>query len=82
MNTEDLIRHMCAKSGKSLRAVSVKINKSPNYISSIFGKDATPNVNTLAEIANACGYVLCAKGHGETVALEPARAHKSGSETI
>lgn len=70
MKTEQLIRHMCERSGQSLRAVSLKMGKSPTYLSALITQGSTPTVTTLAEIARACGYVLEANGRGEVLAIE------------
>lgn len=72
MNELDLIRHMCEKSGQSMRAVSVKMGKSPTYLSATIARGGGVGVSTLAEIARACGYVLEVNGRGEVLAVEVA----------
>ena len=70
MDPEKLIRHMCEKSGQSLRSVSLKMGKSPTYLSSLVTRGSSPTIATLIEIAGACGYVLQVDGQGEILTIE------------
>ena len=58
MDATSAIRQMLATGGLSARAVSVSMGKNIRYVSDILLKDTTPKVDTLATIADVCGYDL------------------------
>ena len=69
MNTRDAIAKMCEISGKSQRSVSSEIGKAPTFISSTLNKGSVPRIDTMAKIAEACGFELVLRGHGVTMDL-------------
>lgn len=71
MNDVEAIRHMCDKSGISMREVSIRMGKSPTYLSATLSRGGGVGVSTLARIAKICGYALQANGHDETITVEP-----------
>ena len=62
MNTTEAARAIVRASGKSLRAISLDMNRSETYVSSAIGQaermQADLNASTVASIAAACGYAL------------------------
>lgn len=62
MKTIDAISMIVKQSGKTKRALSASMGKSPNYLCSIMGQSERlsggVNSSTLAAIAQACGCVL------------------------
>ncbi len=58
MNVEQAIRKAADTAGKSLNAVSREVGKNDNYLSVTFGRSSVPKADTLAQLANACGYRL------------------------
>lgn len=58
MTTEDAIREMAFRSRQSLRAISEKTGRTPNFIGATLSRGSVPKADTLAEIARACSYRL------------------------
>ncbi len=69
MDAREAILKMCEISGKSQRAVSSEIGKAPTFLSSTLNKGSTPRVDTMAQVAAACGFVLTLRGHGVEIKL-------------
>lgn len=73
MRTSDAIAHIIERSGKSRSAISIELRKSRNFITSSFsqsGGDWSPQADTLAAIARACGYSLVLEGSGERIVID------------
>ena len=70
MHTNDAIRHMCDKSGKGSTIVSRDIGRVSSFVGTILSRGSVPKADTLAEIAEACGYELALIGHGEKIVIE------------
>lgn len=70
MQTGDAIRHMCDKAGKGTTIVSKDIRRGSSFVGSILSRGSVPKADTLAEIAEACGYQLTLIGHGEQIVIE------------
>ena len=70
MKTGEAIRHMCEVAGKGTVEVSGDIGRGRSYVGSILSRGSTPQADTLAEIAEACGYELVLIGHGEKIVIE------------
>lgn len=70
MNIADAIKRMCSKSGKGPIKVSRELGKSKAYVSAAINRGNVPRVDTLAKIANACGYTVVLEGHGERIELD------------
>lgn len=60
MDSSKLIRNLVADSGDSMREISRRIGQSDTYVASIVGRGSTPRADTLARIANACGFRIVA----------------------
>lgn len=71
MNVLGAIKKMIANSGKSARAVSVEMGKSPNYMGATLAKVSDIGAANVARVAKACGYELILKGHGEEIPIDP-----------
>lgn len=61
---------MCDVSGKGTIEVSSEIGRAKSYVGGILSRGSTPQADTLAEIAEACGYQLALIGHGEQIVIE------------
>ncbi len=70
MYTGDAIRHMCEVSGKGSTIVSKDIGRVSSFVGTILSRGSVPKADTLAEIAEACGYQLALIGHGEQIVIE------------
>lgn len=58
MDATSAIRQMLATSGLSARAASSMMGMNNRYVGGILFKDTVPKVDTLAAIADVCGYDL------------------------
>lgn len=58
MNASDAMRKMIETSGKSGRQVAREIGRSDSFVSSTLAQGVCPRADTLAKVANACGYEL------------------------
>lgn len=58
MNVEQAIRTAAKIAGKSLNSVSRDVGKNDNYLSVTFGRGSVPKSDTLAQLADTCGYSL------------------------
>ena len=70
MRTVEAIRYMCDKAGKGTTVVSRDIGRGSSFVGSILSRGSIPKADTLAEIAEACGYELALIGHGERIVIE------------
>lgn len=73
MDSREVLRYVVNQSGKSQRAISIELGKVPTYISATFTQGSIPTIETLANIANVCGYdlALINRATGETIAIDP-----------
>lgn len=71
METTDCIKHIIGKSGKSGIKVSQSLGRSDYYISTAISNGRDVGCSTMAAIAEACGYELILKGHGEEIPIDP-----------
>ena len=71
MKTEEAIRQMCRTAQMGTVAVSEEIGRNRSYVGNMLSRGSTPQADTLAKIAKACGYELLLKGHGETLTIDP-----------
>lgn len=69
MDIAGLVRHMVAMSGKSQRQISLDLGKSGSWLSTTLYNGGNMRVDTLCEVAGACGYDLMVSGHGESFSL-------------
>ncbi|MBR3224385.1 MAG: helix-turn-helix domain-containing protein [Atopobiaceae bacterium] len=58
MNANDAMRAMIEASGKSGRQVAREIGRSESFVSSTLAQGVCPRVDTLARVAEACGYEI------------------------
>lgn len=69
MDSKQAIEKMCGVAGKSQRTVSSEIGRNPTFIGTTLSKGSVPRVDTMAKIAEACGFELVLRGHGVTIEL-------------
>ena len=65
------IHYMAAASHKTYAQISRELGRARNFLSVLFRDGATPRLDLMAKIANACGYVLLLVGHGEALEVVP-----------
>ena len=70
MMTDEAIRHMCKVAGKGTPVVSRDIGRGSSFVGSILSRGSVPKADTLARIAEACGYEVVLRGHGEEITIE------------
>ena len=58
MNANDAMRAMIESSGKSGRQVAREIGRSESFVSSTLAQGVCPRTDTLARVAEACGYKI------------------------
>ena len=71
MQTLEAVRHMCETSGQKIAEVSKAIGRSRAFLSNMLTRGNNPRIDTLIEIARACGYRVVLEGQGERIELEP-----------
>ena len=59
MKATKAIRTMIERSGLTAIEVSQQMGRKENYISSLLSRGSSPTAETLASIAEACGWKLC-----------------------
>lgn len=70
MDATRAMRAMLRSSGLTSLEVSRRIGRKDNYMSSLLSRGSSPQADTLATIAEACGYKLCLVGEGRTIDLD------------
>lgn len=70
METCEAIREMMEHGATTALEVSRRIGRSDNYISSMLSRGSVPSAQTLATIAEACGWHLCLVSEEETVRID------------
>ena len=58
VNANDAMRAMIETSGKSGRQVAREIGRSESFVSSTLAQGVCPRADTLARVAEACGYKI------------------------
>ena len=58
MNAHDAVIEMLNDAGMSSRQAAKALGRSPGYLTHITNGTSTPNANTLAAVADVCGYDL------------------------
>ena len=71
MRVDEAIRHMCEATGGGTVTVSKAMGKTRSYLSALLSRGTVPKADTLAQIAQACGYELVLEGHDERIVIEP-----------
>lgn len=56
MTFEEAAREMLYQSRLSMRAASIKMNRSPSFLFTTLDKGSTPQLDTVCNLANVCGY--------------------------
>lgn len=56
MTFEEAAREMLYQSHLSMRAASIKMNRSPSFLFTTLDKGSTPQLDTVCNLANVCGY--------------------------
>lgn len=70
MNVSESIRRMCEKSGKGPVEVSYAIGRSKAFLSSALTRGTIPRVDTLAKVAQACGYRLVLESNTDKIVID------------
>ena len=73
MQVKEAIGFVIDESGKSRYAISRDLGKGRNYVYKLFERDSNPAYDTLASIANLCGYdlALVKRDGSNTIILDP-----------
>ena len=71
MKTDEAIRQMCRTAHMGTVAVSEEIGRNRSYVGNMLSRGSTPQADTLAKIASACGYELQLVGRGEVITIDP-----------
>lgn len=58
MEARQALEELIARSGQSMRALSIALGRSGNFIYELKRQEISPKAHTLARIAGACGYRL------------------------
>ena len=67
----EAIRRMCDESGKGPIQVSQELGKSRSYVSAAISRGNIPRVDTLTQIAQACGYRLVLESDTDRIVIDP-----------
>ena len=74
MNFYDAVYGITLDQGTSMEKLSIRLEKSPNYISASKGRGSLPKVDNAAMILDGLDYVLCAVPNedvtGDRIAIE------------
>lgn len=71
MNVTDAITHMCESSGQGVVSVSQQLGKSKMYLSGMISRHTIPRVDTLSQIAHACGYRIILESDTDRIVIDP-----------
>lgn len=80
MDAVTAIQGMVEVSGKSQREVSQEIGKVPTFIGTTVYRRSSPRADTLARIAEACGFQLVLEGHGTRMVIDGGPNNESASQ--
>ena len=58
MNARDAMLEMLREYDGSIRSLTNAMGRAPGYLNNIINKSGAPMTDTLAEVANHCGYDL------------------------
>ena len=56
MTFEEAAREMLYQSRLSMRAASIKMDRSPSFLFTTLDKGSTPQLDTVCNLARVCGY--------------------------
>lgn len=65
------ICRMLEHAGLSQRQASLKMDRNVRYISGIASRGSVPRVDTLVDIARACGYTVVLESDTDKILLQP-----------
>lgn len=73
METRDVLPAIVKGSGRSMQSISTSMGRSRTYIANVVNRGTTLQVDTLAEIADECGYdlKLDKRNGSETIVIDP-----------
>lgn len=73
MQSKEALRTIVRESGQTLRSISTTIGRSQNYMAATVQNDSAPKADTIAEIADACGYdlLLRKRDDGSEIIIDP-----------
>ena len=72
MDSREALRYVLSRSNKPKTTVSQELGKSAGYINTYVSMGKVPGLDTMASIANVCGYdlVLVDRSTGETIKID------------
>ena len=73
-----LVRHLVQKSGRSASRISRDIGRTSGYLGTIINRGTVPGLGALANIAQACGYVVSLKSADEEITIFPRDVNPRG----
>lgn len=71
MNALDAIRRMCDESGVGPTQVSQAIGRARTFLSATLSRGNIPRVDTMAKVAQACGYRLILESDTDRIVIDP-----------
>lgn len=69
MDATEAIRRMCDQSGRGVVEVSQELGKSKMYVSGMISRHTVPRTDTLAQIAQTCGYRLILESDTDKIVI-------------
>ena len=74
MDPLQAVRRMCDESGTGPTQVSASIGRARTYLSAMLSRGNVPRTDTMARIAQACGYRLILESDTDRIVIDPGRA--------
>ena len=72
MREKRAIKAMLRASGRSMQSVSLGMGRNRKFVSQVLGQDSeTVRLDTLASIADQCGYDLVLESKGDSIKVDP-----------
>lgn len=73
MEPKDVLPELVGGSGKSMMSLSLALGRSRNYITQLIQQGSISQVDTVADVADVCGYdlVLRRRSDGEEMLIDP-----------
>ena len=75
MEPKDVLPELVKGSGRSMRTISVQMDRTSNYLAAVVQRKSIPKYDTMAEIADVCGYdlLLRRRDDGTEIIIDPPR---------
>jgi len=78
LELSELVRHLVQRSGRSASRISRDIGRTSGYLGTIINRGTVPGLGALANIAQACGYVVSLKSADEEITIFPRDVNPRG----